>query len=92
MRRELTGAPGSGAALGSRIRALLFALLAELYAAECADDADECPAITAGVAFRGALLVVAGPANHRVAFAEDLAHSDGLGRSVGDGRSAAPDR
>jgi hypothetical protein len=66
--------PGSGAALGSRICALRFALLAELYAAKCADDADEGPAVRARVTFRRALLVPAGPAYHRIAFTEDLAH------------------
>jgi hypothetical protein len=87
--------PGSRAPLGTRIRAPLFALPAYLYTAECANDADEGPAIPAGVAFRRALLVVAGPANHRVAFAEDLAHSGDCGGGATElkvDRSAAPDR
>jgi hypothetical protein len=78
---------GSGAALGSRISAALFALLAELSASECADDADKSPTVPARVPFRRALLVVAGPANHRVAFAEDLAHSGDLGGDRVEGRT-----
>ena len=64
----------SGAALGHVICSLFFALPAILHAAKRADDADECAAVVAGITFGGTLLVAAGAANHRVAFAEDLAH------------------
>jgi hypothetical protein len=56
------------------IRFLFFALPAILYAAKRADDADEGAAVVAGIPLGGTLLVAAGAANHRVAFAEDLAH------------------
>ena len=82
----------SSTSLVARVGSLFLALLTVDYAAKRADDADEGAAIRARISFGRALLIAAGPANHRVAFAEDLAHSDGLGRSVGDGRSAAPDR
>jgi hypothetical protein len=51
-----------------------LALPAEFHAAKCADDADEGTAIRARVAFGGALLVPAGPAYHRIAFTQNLAH------------------
>ncbi len=69
-----SGNPCSGAALGQRIRSLLLAVPAVDDAAKRADDADECPAIHAGITFRGTLLVPAGAADHRIAFTEDLAH------------------
>jgi hypothetical protein len=65
---------GSGAALGRLIRVLFFALIAVFYPAKRADDADERSAIRARVALGRALLVPAGPANHRIAFTKDLAH------------------
>jgi hypothetical protein len=58
----------------ARVNSLLFAFPAKDNATERADDADKCPAVIAGIAFGSALLVAAGSANHRVAFAEDLAH------------------
>ena len=64
----------SGTSLVARVSPSLFAFLAEDYAPECANDADECPAVVTGIPFGGTLLVAAGPANHRVTFAEDLAH------------------
>jgi hypothetical protein len=60
------------------VDSLFLALPAEDDPSERANDADESPAVIAGIALGGALLVVAGPANHRVAFAEDLAHSGDL--------------
>jgi hypothetical protein len=78
------GAVGiSGAALGRRIGAFFPALVAEFYPAKRADDADERAAIRARVAFGRALLVPAGPANHRIAFTEDLAHISICSRSGG---------
>ena len=56
------------------IRALLLTFLAKLYAAKGADDTDEGSAISARIAFRSALLVSAGAADHRIAFAEHLGH------------------
>jgi hypothetical protein len=64
----------SGASLVTWVGPFFLALPAEDNSAERADDADERPAVVAGISFRCALLVAAGPANHRVAFAEDLAH------------------
>jgi hypothetical protein len=64
----------SRTALGDRISALLLALPAEFHAAKRADDTDEGTAIGARIAFGGALLVPAGPAYHRIAFTENLAH------------------
>jgi hypothetical protein len=68
----------SGTALGNGGRALLFALLAILDASKSADDADEGAAICARVALGSALLVPAGAAYHRIAFAEDLTHLSGF--------------
>jgi hypothetical protein len=59
----------SGAAFGLGIRSLLFALLAVFLAPKSADDADEGSAIPARITLGGALLVAAGPADHRIAFA-----------------------
>ena len=64
----------SGAPLVKSVSASLFAFPAEDDATERANDADERPAVVTGVPFGGPLLVAAGPANHRVAFAEHLAH------------------
>jgi hypothetical protein len=64
----------SGTSLVTSGNALLFAFTAEDDAPERANDADECPAVVTRITFGGALLVAAGPANHSVAFAEDLAH------------------
>ena len=64
----------SGAPLGRGVHTFFFALLAEFYPAEGANDADERPAIRARVAFGRPLLVPAGATNHRIAFTEDLAH------------------
>jgi hypothetical protein len=64
----------SGTTLGNGGRALLFALLAILDASKGADDADEGAAIRARITLGSALLVPAGPAYHRIAFAEDLTH------------------
>lgn len=64
----------SGAPLIAWIGSLFRALLAQHYTAECANDADEGAAVSAGVPFRCALLVVTGTTNHRVAFAEGGAH------------------
>ena len=64
----------SGTPLVTGASALLFALTAEDDASECANDADECSTVITGIPFGSALLVTAGSANHRVAFAEDLAH------------------
>jgi len=64
----------SRTALGGRIGALFLALPAEFHTAKRADDADEGTAIRARVAFGGALLVPAGPAYHRIAFTQNLAH------------------
>src|ERR1700686_1849311 len=81
---ERSNASGcSGTSLVTSGNALLFAFTAEDYAPERANDADECPAVVTGITFGGALLVCAGPANHSVAFAEDLAH---LGDCVLSGR------
>jgi hypothetical protein len=63
----------SGTPLITRGGGLLFAFPAEDDATEGANDADERPAVVAGITFGRPLLVAAGPANHRVAFAEDLA-------------------
>jgi hypothetical protein len=56
------------------MRALLFAFLAELDSAKSADDTDEGSAVRARVAFRRALLIPAGAADHRIAFTKNLAH------------------
>jgi len=64
----------SGASLVAGIGAFFLAFPAEYHSAECANDADERPAVVAGISLRCALLVAAGSANHRVAFAENLAH------------------
>jgi hypothetical protein len=64
----------SGAALGLSICSLFFALPAEFHATKRADEANERPAIRAGIAFRCTLLVAAGSADHRIAFAEDFVH------------------
>lgn len=64
----------SRTAHGGRIGRSLLALPAEFHAAKCADDADEGTAIRARIAFGGALLVPAGPADHRIAFTQNLAH------------------
>jgi hypothetical protein len=64
----------SSAPLVARGGIFFVALFTHYYAAEGADDADEGSAIGAGVSFGRALLVVAGPANHRITFAEILAH------------------
>jgi hypothetical protein len=50
---------GSGASLYQGIDAFFLALLTGDNTAKSADDADECPAIRAGVALRGTLLVLA---------------------------------
>jgi hypothetical protein len=49
----------SGASLYQRIEAFFLALFAGDNTAKSADDADECSAIRARVAFGGALLVLA---------------------------------
>jgi hypothetical protein len=83
----------SGTALGNGGRALLFALLAILDASKSADDADEGAAICARITLGGALLVPAGPAYHRIAFAEDLAHlSDFFAVRVSEDRMATVER
>jgi hypothetical protein len=64
----------SGASLVAGIGAFVLASPADDHSTECADDADERPAVVTGISLRCALLVAAGSANHRVAFAEDLAH------------------
>ena len=51
------------------------ALAAERHAAEGADEADEGPALGAGIALGGALLAAAGPAAHGVVLV-DLGHGD----------------
>ena len=83
----------SGTALGNGGRALLFALLAKLDASKSADDADEGAAIRARITLGSALLVPAGPAYHRIAFAEDLTHlSDLFAVQVSEDRMATVER
>jgi len=64
--------------LVARIGALFRARPAQSYTAESADDADESSAVLAGISLGRALLITAGPANHGIAFAKDLAHWDDL--------------
>jgi hypothetical protein len=69
-KRDVSGAGwDSGASLYERIDALFLALPASDYASESADDADECPAVGAGIAFGCTLLVLAGTADHCISFA-----------------------
>ncbi|MFL5489361.1 MAG: hypothetical protein ACJ8AJ_12860, partial [Gemmatimonadaceae bacterium] len=65
---------GSGTSLTAGFGNLLLTFPAIGHAAERANDADKRPAIHARITFGRALLVEAGPANHRVTLAQDLAH------------------
>ena len=63
-----------------RLGAFSATRFAESDSAKVADDADECPAVGARIAFGRALLVTAGAARHQISFAQILRHQTyGLG-------------
>jgi hypothetical protein len=69
-KRDVSGAGcDSGTSLYERIDALFLALPASDNASESADDANERPAVGAGIAFGCTLLVLAGTADHCISFA-----------------------
>jgi len=74
----------AGAGLGGN---LLFALAAVNDSPERADDADESAALNAGISLGGALLVLAKPADHRIAFAENVLQVGLLG-GLGEARNS----
>jgi hypothetical protein len=80
-----------GGELDARSGVGCFAAAAKYHAAKRTNDAEERPAVDAGIAFRCALFVAARPANHRVSFAENLAHTS-LSVAVRGRRDAAADR
>jgi hypothetical protein len=67
---DSSGAAGSsGASLYQRVDAFFLAFPARDDAAKGADDADECPAVRARIAFGRPLLVLAGSASHCISLA-----------------------
>lgn len=78
LKLSLCSAARSGTPLGRRVGPRLLAAAAESHSAESADDTNECSAVDAWITLRGALLVVARSAYHRIAFPEYLAHLPSL--------------